>query len=159
LLSAVFSTSSTVDVTWQLQGFTFNLPAGFSRVHATEAFQFISKNGVGLTVDAIPVAEHAAQSEQINKWVTYAEKELPRIANRHGTITVPLSKDVLQSGSVLCTLGESSKSSAIGQRFGLFFVLVSPKGNVVQMVFEGSGDPVAAMSTFRPYVASASWGG
>jgi hypothetical protein len=157
LLCAVVSTSHAKDLTWEQNGFAFNLPAGFSRTHASDAFQLINAQGVGLTVDAILASSEVAPVQEINKWSWYAETELLRIAGRHGSVTMPLHKEKLSSGSILYTLGETSTPTTNGNRFGLFFVLITPSGDFAQMVFEGPGDPDTALSEFRPFVVSASW--
>ncbi len=157
LLCVVATVSNAEGHAWKLNDFSFSLPQSFSRIHKSDAFQLINTQGVGVTVDAIPQNDQMSSDQLIEKWSAYAENQISQVAERHGTIKVPLRREVLPSGNILYTLEESVNSKGRQHGFGLFFVLISPKGRIAQLVFEGPGDAGMSLETYRPYVVSAKW--
>ena len=142
---------------WRFGEFNIDWPDGYVRVPKADVIQFVNPNGVGVTVD---VLSHRAMSpqlegEEIQGFRRYAREQLVSLATRHGNIVIPLHEETLSAGRILFSVADEKQAS----QFGLIFLLISPHGNIAQLVVEGPGAATEQMSRFRALMETGRWTG
>jgi hypothetical protein len=144
--------------TWNFGDFHIDWPDGFAHLNAPGTDQFQRADGVGVTVDVRghgPMTKPQEQ-EAVEKWRSYAHNQLTEAAAKYGQVVIPLQDEKLASGVELFSLADEQASES-GKSFGLFFLLISPDGQVVQIALDGPGFASERMREFRPIMDTAKW--
>ena len=143
---------------WTFGAFHIDWPDGFVHQDIAGSDQFQRADGVGVTVDVLGHGPLTKPQEQavIDRWRSYAHNELVAAAGRSGQIVTPLQEEKLASGMELFSLADE-QGSETGKNFGLFFLLISPDGQIVQIAMDGPGFASQRMREFRPVMNTAKW--
>lgn len=157
LLLITDATSAANAATRQFGWFSIDFPDGYARLPKTDVVQFATPDRFVVTVD---VLNHHAMSPQeegkaIQDFRRYAQEQLVSLADRHGAIAIPLREETLSAGRILFSIACETQAS----QFGLFFLLISPHGNIAQLVVEGRGAATEQMPRFRPLMETGRWAG
>jgi hypothetical protein len=144
--------------TWSFGAFHIDWPDGFEHLNAPGTDQFQRADGVGVTVDVRGHGPLTKPQEQaaVERWRSYAHNQLAEAAAKYGQVVVPLQEEKLASGMELFSLADEQASES-GKSFGLFFLLISPDGRVVQIAMDGPGFAGERMREFRPVMDTAKW--
>lgn len=143
--------------TIETDSFAIEWMDGYSRIAGDDSskLQFASDDS-GVTITVMGHSKTSAEEfRQLRElFVQYAEKELGKIAKRHGEIAIPLKREDLPSGAILFTLGGYDQRA---EEFGLFFVHISAQGRASQVVVEGRGQPAARLPEFEKQIRTIRW--
>ncbi len=143
---------------WRTDSFSITWDDGYTQVPSSNKskIQLTSTSGIGVTMTAI--GHRLTKAEDIQKirehFIKYGTDELPKLAQRYGTVVLPLKREELDSGVTLFSIAEHNRSK---NRFGLFFVHISAQGRTTQIVVEGQGRPEDVVASFRKLVNTARW--
>jgi len=147
----------------EFDSFSMTWPDGFKEVNRSskpplKMVQLQNESGIGVTVSGpIPAPLDTSRREMAKASIeSYAHSGLTKLAARHGEITYPLVEEELVSGSKLYILGCDSKTDQ-GSRFGLFFIDVSARGEIIQITVEGPGLVKDFVSDFKARIEASHW--
>jgi hypothetical protein len=159
LCTAILATAPAARAeTWTFGAFQIDWPDGYVHLDDPTVDQFVNPDGIGVTVEVLGHGKISRQDEQaaIHRWQGYAHNEMVAMAAKNGAIVIPLRDDKLPSGLELLSVAEEHTVDAV-KSFGLFFLLISPDGRIVQITVEGAGTADDRMSEFRPVINTARW--
>lgn len=140
---------------WRFGEFTIDWPDGYVRLPKADVVQFVNPDGVGVTVDVLSHRSMSPQQEgeEVQLFRRYAREQLVTLAARHGNIVIPLREETLSAGRILFSLADEKSAT----QFGLIFLLISPHGDIVQLVVEGLGAAAEQMPRFRALMETGRW--
>lgn len=143
---------------WKVGSFHIQWPDGYAHLNKPGINQFLADDGTGVTVDVVghPTDDASVELKQEGQWRDYARNYLIPSAQKHGSIVVPLTEEKLSSGSTLMTFAVEEKG-LFKTSFGLYFLVISPRARLAQIVVEGSGTVKEHLPKFRPLFESVKW--
>ncbi|HEX4182714.1 MAG TPA: hypothetical protein VHY34_05610 [Caulobacteraceae bacterium] len=143
---------------WTFGAFQIDWPDGYVHQDDPDLDQFVNADGVGVTVEVLGHGKMTSQDEQasVHRWQSYGHDQLVGMAARHGDVVIPLRDEKLASGLELLSVADQHTTDT-SKTFGLFFLLISPDGRIVQITVEGPGTADDRMGEFRPAINTARW--
>jgi len=136
----------------------FSIPwqDGWERLPGSEPIRYVGPEGLRLTVDLIDHTQRPGYSAETSRkaWRRYAKTELPKLATRHGAITIPLKSHTQPDSSELIVIGFDSVERG---KFGLIFLHISLRGRAAQFALEGPGRSKDKFGLFFEFWKSAGW--
>ncbi|TWB27054.1 hypothetical protein FBZ88_107224 [Nitrospirillum bahiense] len=132
------------------------LPSGYSRGTGRLADLFIGDDGTSFTLNVM-AAEKSEPPEVAVKNLHDGAYLMTIPMFIHGqTITSPTKEETLPDKSLLISVGGEQQLGG-QQRFGLFFLIISPDGRGGLIMAYGPGSASGQMEKFRQMVVSAQW--
>jgi hypothetical protein len=132
---------------------------GFTQSTNSEPVRLTGPDGVVVLVSAYRVKDEAVARggvSDIERYVAFAQNQLPKLASKAGTVVVPLVRDDLLNGMILFSTAART-SSLFSSGFYLQYFLITPHGRVALFTVEGKGDALAEHERYRPLFNTAQW--
>jgi hypothetical protein len=144
---------------WTFGAFSIRWPDGFIHIPRSN-LQFLRRDGVAVTLKVLSHDDNIGATDErtfVDSWTKYAQTKLPEIAaGNAAVISIPLTEETLPSHSLSFSI--ASDEQILGQQhFGLFFVVISPRGRMAQIVVEGNGFAKDHIDEFKTAVETAVW--